>query len=80
MQVQKICQSSLRSHQECDQNDNCRWTTIVVVVVVEFLNYKKKLQVTTRSKLGRNVRKVMYDPFPPYGDVRPSKSAKASLK
>ena len=42
--------------------------------VVEFLNYRKKYRSLQKSKPGRNVRKEMLDPFPPRGDVRPTKS------
>ena len=54
----------------------------VCVCVCVLLNsmITEKIQVTTRSKPGRNVRKEMYDPFPPRGDVRPSISVKASLQ
>ena len=42
-------------------------------VLVEFHNYRKKYRSLQRSKLGRNVRKKMYGPFPPHGNVRPTK-------
>ena len=48
-------------------------------VVVEFLNYKK-MYVTARNKFGHNVRKEMYDPFPPHGDVRPTTSKNVSFQ
>ena len=35
---------------------------------------QKKYRSLQRSKPGRNVRKEMYGPFPPRGDVRPTKS------
>ena len=45
----------------------------VVVVVVEFLNYRKNTG-HYKEQAWTQCQKVMYDPFPPCGDVRPTKS------
>ena len=43
-------------------------------------SFTEKRQVTTKEKPGRNVRKEMYDPFPPYNNVRPTTTENASLQ
>ena len=48
--------------------------TTVYIVVVEFHKLQKKDESLQRSKPGCNVKKEMYGPFPPRGDVRPTKS------